>query len=78
MKIVYASEAISEPNKNWYFSVDERLINHKDNKQIWLLGIINNSTKEFRIEASYSRDGDTLSKFINLYVETGNTIVSDD
>ncbi len=55
------------------------MINHKDNKQVWLLGIINNSTKEFRIriEVSFSREGQTLSKFIKLYVETGNTIISD-
>ena len=59
-KIFYESEKEN-------FSLDGSLINHKDSKQIWLL--VNISTKEFRIEASYSRHGKTLSKFINLYIE---------
>lgn len=42
-----------------------------------MLGIINNSTKEFRIEASFERDTPTIKKFISKYVETGNNIVSD-
>ena len=51
--------------------------NHKNNRQLWLIGIINNNTKEFRIEASFNRDATTLSKFIYKYVEIWNTIVSD-
>ena len=77
MKIVYTNESICEANKNQYFSVDESLINHIDNKQVWLLGIINNSTKDFKIEPSYSRDSQILSNFINQYVKSGNTIISD-
>ena len=51
--------------------------NHKNNRQLWLIGIINNNTKEFSIEASFNLDAMTLSKFIYKYVEIGNTIVSD-
>ena len=42
-----------------------------------MLGIINNSTKEFRIEGTYSRDAITLEKFITKFVKKGNNIISD-
>jgi len=61
MKILYESEAISTKNNRDYFSVDESLINHINNKKIWLLGIINNTSKEFSIEVSYNRDSGTLA-----------------
>ena len=77
MKIVYNSEVISTENNNDYFAVDESLINHINNKQVWLLGIINNNTKDFRIEGAYNRDTNTLSNFISTYVEKGNVIISD-
>ena len=77
MKIVYGSETISLTDNREYFSVDESLISHKHNKQIWLIGIINNITKDFRIEGTLNRDSDTLKNFIVKYVDKGNTIISD-
>lgn len=68
MKIVYATEPISSKNKNEFFSCEESLKIHKNNKQIKLLGVIYNVTKEFRIEGSYSRDTTILSQFVNTYV----------
>lgn len=60
MKLIYESDKISTKNNRDYFSADESLINHKNNQQLWLIGIINNITKEFRIEASFNRDSNTL------------------
>ena len=77
MKIVYGSETISLTDNREYFLVDESLISHKHNKQIWLTGIINNITKYFRIEGTLNRDSDTLKNFIVKYVDKGNTIISD-
>ena len=77
MKILYASESISSKNKNEFFSMDESLINHKKGRQIWLLGVINNQSKEFRIEGTFNRDASTIAKFIQNYIEKGNTIVFD-
>ena len=42
--------------------------------QIWFLGICDNITKNFGIEATYNRDSSTLKEFITSYVETGNKI----
>ena len=77
LKIEYQSNPLGEKDGNKYFSADESLINHYKGRQIWLLGICDNITKNFRIEASYNRDATELKEFITSYVETGNKIVTD-
>ena len=62
---------------NEFFSIDETLICHKDGKQLWLLGAVNNNTKSFRIEGTYSRDTEATKKFIEKFIEKGNTIITD-
>ena len=64
MHLVYETEVIGDANKNEFYSADESLITHHNYKQIWLLEVINNSTKNFRIVGSYNRDSFTLSRFI--------------
>ena len=61
MKILYKSEPISVKNKNEFFSMDENLINHKNGRQIWLLVVINNQTKDFRIEGTFNRDSSSIA-----------------
>ena len=41
------------------------------------MGIIDNESKKFRLEASLNRDSTTTKKFINKFIGYGNTIVSD-
>ena len=53
------------------------MINHYDGKQIWLLGICDNNTKEFHIEAAYNRNMNTLREFITSFVKKGNNIITD-
>jgi len=55
--------------------MDESLFTHgKNNTQILVLGIINDASKEFRLEATKTRDNSILKKF----VASGNKIVTDD
>ena len=77
MLIVYCSEPIGETNGRGFYSVDESLFNHINDSQEWCLGIVNNQTKVFRIEAALYRSEETLKKFIFKFVPTGNTISSD-
>ena len=42
-----------------------------------ILSIIKNTSKEFRLEASFHCDIPTIKKFINKFVDKGNTIVKD-
>ena len=67
---------ISTNNNIEYFSIDESLINHINNNQIRSLGIINKTSKEFRIKFSYNSDSGTLANFIQKYIEIRNTIIS--
>ena len=77
MKFEYRTTLLAEENENGFFSVDESLITHKNNRQIWPLGIINNSTKEFRIEGIYERTTDAIKNFITLNAKSGNNIITD-
>ena len=65
---------LGEKDERKYFSIDESLISHLGGKQVWLLGIIDNSKKDFRLEASFKRDETTVKAFISKFVEKGNTI----
>ena len=77
LQIIYQDEKLGIKDANEFFSIDESLICHKDGKQLWLLGAVNNNTKSFRIEATFSRDTETIKKFINKFIEKGNTIITD-
>ena len=77
MHLVYENEEIEDANKNEFYSEDESLITHHKYKQIWLLGVINNTTKKFRIIGSFKRDSSTISRFIKKFVRSGNKIVTD-
>lgn len=68
---------MGELNANKYFSVDESLINRIDGKQVWLLGIIDNASKDFCFQAVFNRDAITIKSFISKNVEIGNNMVSD-
>jgi len=75
--IIYEAEEFGEEGKAEFFACDESLFTKYNNEQIWVLNIINTSTKEFRILATKNRDGNTLKKFIMKYVPPGNNIVTD-
>ena len=55
-RIVYETEKLGDLNSNHYFSIDESLFGHRNNKKIWILGTIENEGKDFRLEASYERN----------------------
>ena len=49
----------------------------KDRSKVYVLGIIDNSNKDFRLEGTILRDTETLKKFVKKFVAPGNTIVTD-
>ena len=78
MRFMYLTDKLGLENKNEKFSVDESVFTKTTKKEnVWVLGIINNFTKEFRLECSIKRDEFTLTKFIKKFEEKGNTIISD-
>ena len=77
MNNIYEIEFISEENKRESFLADECLINHSNNEQIWVFGVVNNTPKKFRIVGTISRDANAISKFIKTFIFPGNTIIAD-
>ena len=59
------------------FAIDESLFIHLDNRQLWVIGIINTITKKFRLELSFTRDASVLKNIIQKHIKKGNVIVSD-
>ena len=47
IKDVYQIENISSENKMETFAIDESLFVHLDNRQLWIIGIINTLIKKF-------------------------------
>ena len=65
--IQYKTETLgNENNHSEYYSIDESMFGHKNNKQIWMLGAINTITKDFRIEGVLFRDAETLNNLLQL------------
>ena len=74
----FTVEEFSDEDTHKYYSVDESYFNKsRMGEQIWILEIMNNDTKNFRIVASKTRDGVTLKAFITCFIKRGNYIVSD-
>jgi len=76
--IEYETEDFALENAHNHYSVDESLFCHDLNgKQIWVLDITENETKNFRVVVSYNRDEEILKTFISKFIPTGNIIISD-
>ena len=62
--IDYGSSYLGYLNENKYFSTDKCNIVTICPNQIWLLGIVDNETKNFRITPTINRDTPTIKYFI--------------
>ena len=76
--VVYQSEILGPKDSHKNYSADESLLSHtNEGEQIWILGIIDKISKDFRLNLTLDRNQETLKNFITRYVEPGNTIVTD-
>ena len=76
--IQYNVDQFGEENGNRYYSIDESMFVHDVNKApLWVLGMTENQTKDFRIVVSKTRDEEATKEFITRYIPTGNNIVTD-
>lgn len=59
--ILYLSEYLAERDSSDYYAKDESLFTHDKNwRQIWIINIINNNTRNFRLETSLNLDSETI------------------
>ena len=75
--IVYEVEEFGIEGSEDFYSCDESLFTHFNNEAIWVLNVVNTDSKEFRIVATTSRDGEILKKFITKFVPSDSKIVTD-
>ena len=77
IKDCYAFEHIAEENHNASISIEEYLLTHENNSQVWVVGMINNITRKIRLEIVEDRSRATMEKIINIHIAKGNNIISD-
>ena len=46
-------------------------------KLVWILGAVDNISKDFRLKGSYGRNNNTLRKFLTNHIGKGNNIIID-
>ena len=59
------------------FATNESLFINITNNPLWVIGIINTSSKKLLLEFSFNRNTDISKKIIYKHVHKGNIIVSD-
>ena len=73
----YELEILAEENNNRTIAIDESLFTHFNNRQVWVIGLIDTQSKDFRLVSSFTRDTSKLKKIVKKFVKSGNTIISD-
>ena len=59
--MVYQSEILGPKNSHKNYSVDESLLSHTNaGEHIWIMGIIDNISKDFRLNLTLDRNQETL------------------
>jgi hypothetical protein len=76
--ILYQSEYLEKAKSSDIYAIDENLFCHtRDGSQVWVIGIINNRTKDFRLEASKIGNSETIKKFLLKFIDKRNSEISD-
>ena len=75
--VVYETEPFAIENNDEFFATDESEFTHLNGDQIWVLNLVNTTTKDFRLVVTKNRNTETLQKFICKYIPPGNNIVTD-
>ena len=52
-------------------------VTDENNNQIWVIGAVDNISKNFRVDISFKRNESVLKEFIIAHMERGNKIITD-
>ena len=66
-----------DPEANRTVAIDETLITHKDGKQVWIVGAIDTTTKNVRLDYLPERNGHNLKIFVNNHILPGTNLTHD-
>ena len=77
-KIAYKTDYLGTENGNKFYNIDESCFCKDVNgSHLWVIGAIENDTRDFMIILSRDRDANTIKKFITRFIPKGNKIVTD-
>lgn len=69
---------LCKKDKNRVFSIGEILfLTDKNGNQVWVVGAVDNITKDFRVDIAFRRNEVVLKTFITNYIEKGNKLITD-
>lgn len=74
IRSLYILDPLAFRNSLDNITIDENLFTHLNGIPQWVIGLINLSTNEIRLEVVETRDTDTLKTIIIKHVMTGNNI----
>ena len=77
LRNVYALERLVNTNANQIVCVDESLFTHQEGQQTWVVGIINTTNNNIRLEIVPDRTEVTLKTIIERHVGKGNAVFTD-
>jgi transposase-like protein len=77
MRTVYTLEPLSNKDANDNVVIDESLFTHEKGNAQWVVGLINLTNNQIRLEIVERRDTNTLQTIIEKHVMTGNNIYTD-
>jgi len=78
IKHIYQTEHIATLNGNESYSIDESLMAHEKQTQIWVVGVIKNSySNNMRLNLTKIRNNTILKRFVEGYVKKRIIIVID-
>ena len=65
-------------DNNGKFAVDEGLLfTHSNGEHVWIIGTIETSTKELRLDIQHSRNASNIEIFIKKFIPPHNTVIID-
>ena len=77
IRTIYQLDPLAYTDAHDMLAVDESLFSHLNDKQIWLVDLINLRTNDIRLELVENRSSETLKLIIEKHVKNGNTLVID-
>lgn len=77
IKDIYWLNKLGKAQGGSNISIDESMFIHSNGKQILLIGIINNKTRNIRCDIFYTRNTVDMKLFINNYITKENDIITD-
>ena len=76
IKDIYRINKLGKRQGGSNISIDESMFTHSNGNKIWVVGAINNKTRNIRCDIFYTRNTDDMKLFINNHIKEGSNIIT--